>query len=61
MATAILHNICREMNEDLPIDNFELEEQHNQTQDFIEAEFNHDGSDQYSTTRDLLLNNYFAR
>lgn len=61
MATSILHNICREMNEDLPNDNLQLLEQHNDTVDIIEAEFNHDDNDQDSTTRDLLLNNYFAR
>ncbi|XP_016660548.2 putative nuclease HARBI1 [Acyrthosiphon pisum] len=61
VATAVLHNICREMKEDLPNDNFELTEPHNETEDIIEVEYNDDGRDQDSTMRDMLLNNYFAR
>jgi len=61
VATAVLHNICREMKEDLPNDNFELTEQHNETEDIIEVEYNDDGRDHDSTMRDMLLNNYFAR
>lgn len=50
------------MKEDLPIDNLELVEEHNEAEDIIEGEFHHaDGNDQDSTTRDSLINNYFSR
>lgn len=38
------------MNEDLPIDHFQLEEYYG-TKDIIEVELNHDSNDVGSTTR----------
>lgn len=65
VATAILHNICRDMNEKLPQDNSEVYEQLNEAehlathQEIDENDADHDHQD--STVRDSLINNYFGR
>lgn len=62
VATAILHNICRDMNEDLPEDNSDdVLNQLNEAEDMTETVHRHDDNGEDSITRNSLLNNYFAR
>lgn len=61
IATAILHNICRDMKEELPGDNFQFLDQLNEAEDMTETENRFDDNGEDSRTRDSLLNNYFAR
>jgi len=62
VATAILHNVCRDMNEDLPDDSsdYVLNQLH-ETEDMTETDHRHDDNGEDSMTRNSLLNNYFAR
>lgn len=62
VATAILHNICRDMNEDLPEDSSDdVLHQLNEAEDMAETDHRHDDNGEDSITRNSLLNNYFAR
>jgi len=62
VATAILHNICRDMNEDLPEDSSDdVLNQLNEAEDLTETSHRHDDNGEDSITINSLLNNYFAR
>lgn len=61
IATAILHNICRDMKEELPGDDFQLLDQLHEAEDMTETENHFDENGEDSRTRESLLNNYFAR
>ncbi|KAF0753065.1 putative nuclease HARBI1 [Aphis craccivora] len=62
VATAILHNICRDMNEDLPEDNSDdVLNQLNEAEDMTETVHRHDDNGEDSITKNSLFYNYFAR
>jgi len=61
IATAILHNICRDMKEELRGDDFQFLDQLHEAEDMTETENCFDENGEDSRTRDSLLNNYLAR
>lgn len=56
VATAVLHNICRQLNVPQPPDNIEINEEIHEATSNISTI-----NDMDTTTRNYLINNYFSR